>query len=97
MSEHQHATHTVETPESIVKKLDVDEMIRMENLLLKEQIEKMFVRLEEMRTKASAESLAKNRTKFQEYLNKKHGVDIKTHQLSIDVQKGLLTIIPHGE
>ncbi len=81
------------TPEPpVVKKMDTDETIRMENFLLRERMEEMAIQLESLRGEIAKRDLAKNRASFQGYLHDKHGVDASTHKISLDAQTYTLTI-----
>jgi hypothetical protein len=78
----------------VVKKMDTDETLRLENLLLRDQMEKMHQQLEEMRREIAKRDMARHKDGLQDYLHEKHSVDRNTHRLIIDAQAHSLTITP---
>ena len=95
---HSHFPHGSQTEakvnDSTVKKMDTDETLRVENLLLREQMEKMHQQLENLRRELAQKELMEKRHGLQDYLHDKHRVDLNTHKLIVDPQAHTLTISP---
>ena len=87
-------TSQEEKPVTTSKKLDDDGLVRLENLLLKQQVENLTRELEDSRRKNDAEAIERAKTNYQSYLAKKYDVDTNTHDISVDVRERLVTIQP---
>ena len=81
-------------PEPIVKALDEIDAIRLENLVLKQELEKKQRELEDRRRKQVEEALRESQIELQMFLVKKYDVDTSTSQLVINPQALTLTITP---
>lgn len=92
-STHNETTEN-EASNDVVKKLDENEVLRIENLVMREQLEKQQVEMENMRRELSSRDIANIREQLQIYLYKKHNINPDKHNILIDAQKGTLTVKP---
>lgn len=70
-----------------VIKLDTEDSLRLENLILKNKIAQMSVTLAESQSKENQEA-------FQSHLIAKLGVNVATHQMQVNPANHTVTIVP---
>lgn len=91
--------HDATQPEEIdgldgnMQSLDTDETLRMENLLLRQQIEHMTQQLEEFRKLKVRRELDDAKKGFQRYLHKKHNISEDVYRIVLDAEKHTLTVV----
>jgi ribosomal protein S12 methylthiotransferase accessory factor YcaO len=81
----------------VVKKLDPDDTVRLENFILKQHNETLTRQLEEVRRKDFDKLIAQVRDDFQEYLAEKYEVNLETHTIKVDAKAYKLVISPLEE
>ena len=74
-------------PEPQKFKLDTEDSLRLENLMLRQQTAKMSAQLAEMQAKENQEA-------FQNHLVKKLGIDTRAFQLQVNPSDHTVTIVP---
>lgn len=80
--------------EPTTKKLDVEDTLRMENLLLRKQIEGLTKQLEEFRRNKAEADLKEQHKGLQEFLTDKHKIDTELFKLTLDPNSYTLTVHP---
>ena len=78
----------------IVHNLDDDDGLRLENLLLKQEVEKLRKEVEEARRTASDKNLHSAQLDLQNFLIEKYDIDVETSTLLISPENRTLTITP---
>ena len=78
----------------VVKKLDGDDTVRLENLLLKQQVEGLVKSLEDKRRQDIEKVLVQVRKDYQAWLADKYEVDLAVHNITVDAKAYTLTITP---
>ncbi|TFH22182.1 hypothetical protein E4G67_04730, partial [Candidatus Bathyarchaeota archaeon] len=68
----------------IVKHLDPDDTVRLENFILKQHNETLIRQLEDVRRKDFEKSMKQTRDDYQDYLVEKYKVDTSTHKIEVD-------------
>jgi hypothetical protein len=85
-----------EPPQPIVKKLDEVDAVMLENLVLKQELEKKQIEIENMRRSNVDKALKEAQMDLQNYLVDKYEVDATKSTLVINGQSRTLTITPRG-
>lgn len=76
--------------------LDVEDTLRMENFLLKQQVESLTRDLENARREKAERNLKDHRKGLEDFLVEKHEVDSDKFQIRLDPNSYTLSIIPLG-
>lgn len=76
-----------EKPEVQVVKLDTEDALRLENMMLRNKVAKMSVTLAEKQAKENQEA-------FQNHLIAKFRIDTRTHQLQVNPTDHTVAIVP---
>jgi predicted lipid-binding transport protein (Tim44 family) len=84
-----------EAPQPIIKSLDESDAIKLENLLLKQQVEKLQQEYENLRREYAEKDIQLERVNLQKFLVEKYEVDTSQNQLVINASQRTLTITPH--
>lgn len=85
---------TEKKPTPDVKPLDEVDVVKLDNFLLKQEVERLEKTLEDRRREQAEKQLIDERNKLQAYLIEKYNVDVETHSLVINAQARTLTITP---
>lgn len=76
-----------EPEKSVVVKLDTEDSLRLENLILRQKIAAMSVTLAEKQA-------AENKNAFQNHLISKLGIDVTKYQLQVNPTDNTVAIVP---
>lgn len=88
------AEEEIKEAEPIVFKLDGDDTVRLENVILKQHVEQLTRQLEETRRKDSEKTINKVQDDYQTYLAEKYGVDLTAFTITVDAKTYKLIIKP---
>lgn len=80
-----------------VIKLDGEDSIRLENLLLKQHVEQLIQELEKNRREQTAIVIGNSKEGYQNFLANKYKVNTKTHNLTVDAAAYTLTVVPNDK
>ena len=75
----------------VVKQMDMDEVLRLDTMILKEQLERETLRAENYRKKLAEKEINEAKINLQDYLYDKHKMSNLTHKIVIDSKNGTIT------
>lgn len=83
-----------EQENAVVKNLDGDDTVRLENFILKQHTEQLTRQLEDGRRQEADRIITRVRQDLESYLVDKYGVNTETHRIKIDAKSYTLSIVP---
>lgn len=78
-------------------KLDGEDSVRLENLLLRQHVENLTQELESSRKEKAQRMLLESRVGYENHLYKKHSINKVTHKITVDAATYTLSVTPHDK
>lgn len=71
--------------------MDEEDKLRVENIMLKEELEKTYTQLEDMRRQMAQQGISGQKSNLQKLLKEKYEIGSEEY-LSLDAQAGIITV-----